>query len=212
MKAVLSVVLLSLIGCLSTKTQSRLVTGNPAAYLTAITPSGNITGTCFAYKRKDKYTYFLTAAHILRDATSARINETTKAEIECVDLKTDIAVLRSVTDKFPILSLRRTEPVVGEEVIASGCSVGESGMMHTVGLVCKEYSENKEETRLSRSWACSAAVTPGNSGSPIVSTYDGKVVGMCIALSGLGFQLVFHMNIFISSETLCKWLDKRGLS
>jgi serine protease Do len=107
--------------------------------------------------------------------TSKSYNATVLGVSECNDL----AVIQLVTDdSFPYLSWFPTEPTVGLEVYAAGFPLGDPEFTLTRGIVSK--AQGLGET----SWASidytlehDAAIQPGNSGGPLVTT-DGTVVGI----------------------------------
>lgn len=107
--------------------------------------------------------------------TTKSYNATVLGVSECNDL----AVIQLVTDdSLPYLSWFPTEPTVGLEVYAAGFPLGDPEFTLTRGIVSK--AQGLGET----SWASidytlehDAAIQPGNSGGPLVTT-DGTVVGV----------------------------------
>ena len=107
--------------------------------------------------------------------TTKSYNATVVGVSECNDL----ALIQLVTDDtLPYLSWYPTEPTVGLEVYAAGFPLGDPEFTLTRGIVSK--AQGLGET----SWASidytvehDAAIQPGNSGGPLVTT-DGTVVAV----------------------------------
>jgi S1-C subfamily serine protease len=106
----------------------------------------------------------------------------------------DLAVLQAkkLPDDLPAATLRSTADLVpGDEVIAVGFpfGIGPSVSAGVVSGLRREY-DGKDRPALTNLIQFDAAVNPGNSGGPLVTT-DGEVVGIVTAILNPTEQHVF---------------------
>lgn len=107
----------------------------------------------------------------------------------------DLAVLQAKTlpDDLPAATLRSTSDLaMGDEVIAVGFpfGIGPSVSAGVVSGLRREYRSEKGERVLTNLIQFDAAVNPGNSGGPLLTT-DGQVVGIVTAILNPTGQHVF---------------------
>ncbi|MGI8894222.1 MAG: S1C family serine protease [Casimicrobiaceae bacterium] len=107
----------------------------------------------------------------------------------------DLAVLQAKTlpDDLPAATLRSTSDLaMGDEVIAVGFpfGIGPSVSAGVVSGLRREYQSEKGERLLTNLIQFDAAVNPGNSGGPLLTT-DGQVVGIVTAILNPTGQHVF---------------------
>jgi len=107
----------------------------------------------------------------------------------------DLAVLQAKTlpDDLPAATLRSTSDLaMGDEVIAVGFpfGIGPSVSAGVVSGLRREYRSEKGERLLTNLIQFDAAVNPGNSGGPLLTT-DGQVVGIVTAILNPTGQHVF---------------------
>jgi len=107
----------------------------------------------------------------------------------------DLAVLQAKTlpDDLPAATLRSTSDLaMGDEVIAVGFpfGIGPSVSAGVVSGLRREHRSEKGERLLTNLIQFDAAVNPGNSGGPLLTT-DGQVVGIVTAILNPTGQHVF---------------------
>lgn len=151
-------------------------------------------GTGFVYAKDDKYGYVLTNAHVVSGAKNVQgvlsNNNTAELTILGSDTYTDLAVLRmNVKNVLQVASIGTSENTkVGNTVFTVGSPMGSS----YAGTVTKGILSGKErliETSSSNAGALTgesyivkvlqtdAAISPGNSGGPLVNL-AGDVIGI----------------------------------
>ena len=150
------------------------------------------TGTGFIYQKDDKYGYVLTNAHVITDSKNVQgtlsNNNTTKLTLLGKDSYMDLAVLRmDAKDVLKVASLGTSKNTkIGNTVFTVGSPMGSS----YAGTVTKGILSGKErliETNTSNSFSSEsyivkviqtdAAISPGNSGGPLVNL-AGDVIGI----------------------------------
>ena len=168
------------------------------------------TGTGFVYEKDDKYGYVLTNAHVVSGGTNVQgmlsNNEKVKLTILGTDTYTDIAVLRmDAKDVLKVASIGTSKNTkIGNTVFTVGSPLGSS----YAGTVTKGILSGKDrliETSTSTNGLSSesytvkvlqtdAAISPGNSGGPLVNL-AGDVIGITSLklvdekVEGMGFAI-----------------------
>jgi len=107
----------------------------------------------------------------------------------------DLAVLKAlhIPDDLPAATLRSTADLApGDEVVAVGYpfGIGPSVSAGVISGLARDYRSPKGERVLTNLIQFDAAVNPGNSGGPLVTT-DGEVVGIVTAILNPTDQRVF---------------------
>lgn len=181
------------------------------------------TGTGFVYGKDDKYGYVLTNAHVVSGATNIQgmlsNNSTTALTLLGSDTYTDLAVLRmDVKDVLQVASIGDSKnTAIGNTVFTVGSPMGAT----YAGTVTKGILSGKDrliETSASSNGLTSesyivkvlqtdAAISPGNSGGPLVNL-AGDVIGITSLklvdeqVEGMGFAIPIEdaMNYVDSLE------------
>ena len=152
------------------------VTQNAPTMLSAVVTieSGHGTGTGFYISQEG---YLLTNQHVVGDAKFVRIRlaggRSVVGEVLRTDTARDVALVRADPVTSSVLSPRRGEARVGEEVYLLGSPFGDalSGSM-TRGIVSSRRVFDGIAFLQS-----DVAVNPGNSGGPLLDS-DGSVLGL----------------------------------
>ncbi len=137
----------------------------------------------------DEYGHVVTNAHVVRGATSIRVQTSdgrvTPAEVVKADTYTDIAVLRPSASEgmLPIARATGDEPRIGQRVFAFGSPFGfkfsvSEGIVSGIG----RDPLNDEPTGMTNYIQTDAAVNPGNSGGPLVDS-RARLIGMNVAIA-----------------------------
>lgn len=181
------------------------------------------TGTGFVYGKDDKYGYVLTNAHVVSGATNIQgmlsNNSTTTLTLLGSDTYTDLAVLRmDIKDVLQVASIGDSKnTAIGNTVFTVGSPMGAT----YAGTVTKGILSGKDrliETSASSNGLTSesyivkvlqtdAAISPGNSGGPLVNL-AGDVIGINSLklvdeqVEGMGFAIPIEdaMNYVDSLE------------
>lgn len=181
------------------------------------------TGTGFVYGKDDKYGYVLTNAHVVSGATNIQgmlsNNSTTALTLLGSDTYTDLAVLRmDIKDVLQVASIGDSKnTAIGNTVFTVGSPMGAT----YAGTVTKGILSGKDrliETSASSNGLTSesyivkvlqtdAAISPGNSGGPLVNL-AGDVIGINSLklvdeqVEGMGFAIPIEdaMNYVDSLE------------
>lgn len=181
------------------------------------------TGTGFVYGKDDKYGYVLTNAHVVSGATNIQgmlsNNSTTTLTLLGSDTYTDLAVLRmDIKDVLQVASIGDSKnTAIGNTVFTVGSPMGAT----YAGTVTKGILSGKDrliETSASSNGLISesyivkvlqtdAAISPGNSGGPLVNL-AGDVIGINSLklvdeqVEGMGFAIPIEdaMNYVDSLE------------
>lgn len=181
------------------------------------------TGTGFVYGKDDKYGYILTNAHVVSGATNIQgmlsNNSATTLTLLGSDTYTDLAVLRmDVKDVLQVASIGDSKnTAIGNTVFTVGSPMGAT----YAGTVTKGILSGKDrliETSASSNGLTSesyivkvlqtdAAISPGNSGGPLVNL-AGDVIGINSLklvdeqVEGMGFAIPIEdaMNYVDSLE------------
>ena len=171
---------------------------------------GNLlgTGTGFVYSKDNKYGYILTNAHVVENGTNIVGTLTSGKEVKLeklgVDTYMDLAVLRmDVKNIIKVATLGNTKNTnIGGTVFTVGSPMGKEFL----GTVTKGILSNKDryverstgtyssETVIVKVIQTDAAISPGNSGGPLVNV-SGDVIGINSmklvdsSVEGMGFAI-----------------------
>lgn len=174
--------------------------------------SGNVisSGSGFVYSKDNKYGYILTNSHVVSGATTVQgvlsNNNTVELKVLGTDSYTDLAVLRmDVKDVLGVASIGKSSNVkVGNTVFTVGSPMGSnySGTV-TKGILSGkdrliETSSSTDsyttESYIVKVMQTDAAISPGNSGGPLVDL-AGDVIGINSlklvdsSVEGMGFAI-----------------------
>ena len=174
--------------------------------------SGNVisSGSGFVYSKDSKYGYILTNSHVVSGATTVQgvlsNNNTVELKVLGTDSYTDLAVLRmDVKDVLGVASIGKSSNVkVGNTVFTVGSPMGSnySGTV-TKGILSGkdrliETSSSTDsyttESYIVKVMQTDAAISPGNSGGPLVDL-AGDVIGINSlklvdsSVEGMGFAI-----------------------
>ena len=164
-------------------------------------------------KRNLYINYFVTAAHVVKDATpkkiefysrpenNSEISHTVtlslfKVKVVYVDANVDFAVVKAKSSVYiPFIELSRGPPKFMEKVVSVGCPFGEP-LMITEGKIIRQ-------SLYDGMWLTTAPAVPGNSGGPVISLRTGKVVGITsrvyVVNNGLSSSYIGHMHEIVPS-------------
>lgn len=167
------------------------------------------TGTGFVYGTSEKYGYVLTNAHVVSSGTIVKgilsNNDTVELSILGTDTYTDLAVLRmDVKNVLQVASIGKSENMkVGNTVFTVGSPMG----LTYAGTVTKGILSGKDrlietstssglssESYIVKVLQTDAAISPGNSGGPLVNL-AGDVIGITslklvdAQVEGMGFAI-----------------------
>lgn len=165
------------------------------------------TGSGFAFKELDGYTYIMTNHHVINNAKEIVVILEDETEISGIlvgsDAYCDIAVLKiKSNNKLSIATMGKTNDMkVGDTVFAVGSPLGKT-FSNTVTRGILSGKNRLVETTISgtkEEWLMSviqtdAAINPGNSGGPLCDA-SGKVIGINSlkivesSVEGLGFAI-----------------------
>ena len=164
----------------------------------------------------------VTNHHVIRDAVKARATLADKSEVDVVgvlieDEQRDIAILQTAARDVPPLVLGDSRGLqVGEEIVVIGSPLGLSTTV-SAGIVSAvrekgikaspkrrlELDEDDEPNVDAWGLQITAAISPGSSGSPILSK-AGEVVGVAVGTRSDGQNLNFGVPIEVTKELLAK--------
>lgn len=126
----------------------------------------------------------ITNNHVVTGAATLEVfvggdDEPVKAKVLGVSECSDLAVIDLEGDGYPYLEWYEGEPSTGLEVITAGFPLGDPEFTMTRGIVSKAKADGDTN------WASvesviehDAAIQPGNSGGPLVSVKDARVVAV----------------------------------
>jgi S1-C subfamily serine protease len=163
----------------------------------------------------------ITNHHVIRDAVKVTATLSNNRIVAVVgvlgdDAKRDIALLQAEIQDAPALPLGESKKLrAGDEVAVIGSPLGLSGTV-SVGIVAALRDQGLEPSKPSprvepdddeavdpSSWGIqiTAAISPGSSGSPIL-TLAGEVVGVAVGTRVDGQNLNFGVPIEVAKELL----------
>lgn len=168
------------------------------------------TGTGFVYAKDDKYGYVLTNAHVVSGGSNIQAtlsnNEVVKLTILGTDSYTDLAVLRmDAKDVLQVASIGTSENMeVGNTVFTVGSPMGATyagtvtkGILSGKDRLVETSTSNNllnSESYIVKVLQTDAAISPGNSGGPLVNL-AGDVIGITSLklvdeeVEGMGFAI-----------------------
>ncbi len=153
----------------------------------------------------------ITNSHVVERADSVRVSladgHTSQADVIGEDPSTDLAVLRISGGPFPWLNLGDSSAVrVGQVAIALGSPFGfqysvTSGVVSALGRSLRAKTGRLIDDVVQTD----AALNPGNSGGPLVTT-GGQVIGVNTAIimggQGLSFAIASNIVRFVASKLI----------
>lgn len=168
-------------------------------------------GTGFVYGKEDKYGYVLTNAHVVSNATNVQgtlsNNKVTSLTILGTDVYTDLAVLRmDLKDVIQVASIGSSSNMkVGNTVFTVGSPMGStyagtvtkgilSGKDRLVETSASSNNGITTESFIVKVLQTDAAISPGNSGGPLVNL-AGDIIGITSLklvdeqVEGMGFAI-----------------------
>jgi Do/DeqQ family serine protease len=170
----------------------------------------------------------VTNKHVIEGADEIKVvladRREFSAEIMVTDTKTDLALLRLITEgeQLPYLELRDSDDLdVGDLVLAIGNPFG-VGQTVTSGIVSAIARTRVGASDLSAFIQTDAAINPGNSGGALVAM-DGRLVGVNTAIYsksggslGIGFAIPSNMvravirGVASNGKLVRPWLGATG--
>ena len=168
-------------------------------------------GTGFVYEKDDKYGYVLTNAHVVSGAKTVQgilsNNNAITLTVLGYDSYTDLAVLRmDAKDVLQVVSVGKSENIkVGNSVFTVGSPLGSAyagtvtkGILSGKDRLIETSSSNANslttESYIVKVLQTDAAISPGNSGGPLVNL-AGDVIGITslklvdTQVEGMGFAI-----------------------
>lgn len=141
----------------------------------------------------------VTNHHVIADADTVKVltadGKTYDAKVIGSDAAVDIAVLSIEATGLPYLTIGDSDSMkVGDMVVAIGNPLGELANTQTVGTVSALGREVNIEGVPMTMLQTDAAISPGNSGGPLINAY-GEVIGIVSAktvdtgVEGIGFAI-----------------------
>lgn len=149
-------------------------------------------GTGFVYGKDDKYGYVLTNAHVVSTGTNVKGKLTNDKEVNLeilgTDTYTDLAVLRmDAKDVLQVASIGKSSNIkVGNTVFTVGSPMGKEysgtvtkGILSGKDRLIESSTSNLQnnESYIVKVLQTDAAISPGNSGGPLVDL-AGDVIGI----------------------------------
>ncbi len=168
-------------------------------------------GTGFVYEKDDKYGYVLTNAHVVSSAKTVQgilsNNNAVTLTVLGYDSYTDLAVLRmDAKDVLQVVSIGKSDNIkVGNSVFTVGSPMGSAyagtvtkGILSGKDRLIETSSSNANslttESYIVKVLQTDAAISPGNSGGPLVNL-AGDVIGITslklvdTQVEGMGFAI-----------------------
>lgn len=138
-------------------------------------------GSGFIFDVEDTTAFVATNYHVIEDANAVDVivhnSRTYKALILGWDADRDVAVLSiCCSDDFVALPWEEASPAVGDQVVAVGYPRG--GSLLQVTATTGEVTSEDETSKLYGFIPHTAPLNPGNSGGPLFSMPDAKVLGI----------------------------------
>lgn len=165
------------------------------------------TGTGFVYDKDDNYGYVLTNAHVVSNGTNVQgtlSNEkTVNLSILGTDTYTDLAVLKmDVSEVLKVASIGKSENTkLGNTVFTVGSPMGATyagtvtkGILSGKDRLVETTTSTNNESFIVKVLQTDAAISPGNSGGPLVNL-AGDVIGITSLklvndeVEGMGFAI-----------------------
>ena len=160
-------------------------------------------------KNQNLSEYILTAFHVIKNASKVEIEDylgqIETAEVIYKDETTDIAILKSQTEKKP-LKFSKKNILIGNNVCVIGNSFG-LGISLTCGVVSALNRKNLGFNRIENFIQTDAAVNPGDSGAPLLN-YKGELIGMVDAIYTKEADIDAGVNFAIHKKLIEKVLNE----
>ena len=158
-------------------------------------------------KKVDKTYFIMTAAHVIKNAKVVDIkdykNITQQAEVVLVDLKRDIAILKSKIKGLAIKTSKQNIDI-GNEVCVIGNSFG-LGPSLSCGIISAKNRKNLGFNPIENFIQTDAAVNPGASGAPLVNK-NGELIGMVDAIYTKEADIDAGVNFAIDKELINQFI------
>ena len=165
--------------------------------------------------------YILTNSHVLGKGEQYVVNfydgTTANATLVGVDRLTDIAVLKVERKDLTPISATRSEPVVGEKVLAIGNPFGYTWSL-TTGIVSGLGRSilNPDGNLIPDMIQTDALINPGNSGGPLLNS-RGEMIGLVSSIysttgssQGISFALPVDVCSLVANEIIENGRFSRG--
>lgn len=170
-------------------------------------------GSGFVFAIEQTTAFAVTNHHVIDRANSVQVHTSSGASYNAAllgwDSKADVAVLAFCCSyDFAALSWSDSETEVGDNVVAIGFPASSGGSVTaTTGAVRAGDTVSRSQGFMPHS----APLNPGNSGGPLFSIPDGKVIGINVArgLENLAFYAVPFQAI---SESIAEWRSQLVIS
>ena len=151
----------------------------------------------------------LTAAHVVRDATTITVylsdGTTYPGTVLGMDTIHDIALVKITATGLTVIDLASGGSAdLGEQVVVMGYALGSKNLSVTTGIVSSLNYDSGTNVRYVQT---DSAVNPGNSGGPMLNL-NGQLIGMVTA-KAVGFA-VEGVGYAISTETLLIYVAQLG--
>ncbi|MDC1111897.1 trypsin-like peptidase domain-containing protein, partial [Alphaproteobacteria bacterium] len=151
----------------------------------------------------------MTAAHVIKNAKVVDIkdynNITQQAEVVLVDLKRDIAVLKSNVKGLAIKTSQGNLNI-GNPVCVIGNSFG-LGLSLSCGIISAQNRKNLGFNQIENFIQTDAAVNPGASGAPLVNK-NGELIGMVDAIYTKEADIDAGVNFAIDKELINQFITE----
>lgn len=160
----------------------------------------------------------VTNKHVVSDTSvEYRVIDSTNKEYKVTNIYrdpiNDLAIIKVEGLSLQALPLGESEKVrVGDGVIAIGTALGEFRNTVTTGVISGKgrgidaSAGNFSETeRLDNVIQTDAAINPGNSGGPLLSSADGKVIGVNAAVTQGAQNIGFAIAIDVVKEVIANF-------
>ena len=182
-------------------------------------------GSGVIYKKEGKYAYLVTNTHVINGAKKVDIlladGNKVPGEVVGSDVYSDIAVVRISADKAKAVAEfgDSNQLTVGETAIAIGSPLGTDyansvtqGIISSQGRNVKLKADNGQNIS-TRALQTDAAISPGNSGGPLINI-QGQVIGITSSkISNNGQTSVEGMGFAIPANdvvNIIKQLEEKG--
>jgi len=139
-----------------------------------------------------------TASHVATDADRIEVRFASGDVVDASgvvlnDQEHDVALIKVPGAYYKPLPLAFRIPAIGEEVYTIGNSL-DQGLTFSKGMVSGEYDSEKAQIRHN------AAISPGNSGGPLIDT-EGKVLGVADYVLTGGQLVNFAASVMVLRDT-----------
>ena len=162
-----------------------------------------------ADQKTENTSFIMTAAHVIKNAKVVDIkdfnNFTQQAEVVLVDLKRDIAVLKSNVKGLAIKTSQGNLNI-GNPVCVIGNSFG-LGLSLSCGIISAQNRKNLGFNQIENFIQTDAAVNPGASGAPLVNK-NGELIGMVDAIYTKEADIDAGVNFAIDKELINQFITE----